>query len=993
MKTLDLLLYQYSLMVQCFYIWTLTDKQQFYAVSFTGTMQSFEQEEIMMYGIWSRFTPLSTISQTGPIGIFDSHCFHLNSALESENKRINFMYYDCINKEQMVVSKFIQFISKEGKQYKFEIILDSMKYEYYWYFFAIHLQPHQNSFTYYLLQGESIVDIQSLQIQFPYLDEKLIIVFGGSLIIDDHQILQVKDTSKLSYFPGEITLLEHQKGYFEKLDIDIISYIQTTFDGTCQCYENQIKNLVDVDIDWLDYKIFASANENCDTFAFQTWIKVQQIVSDQTEFLYQLFKLSGNFENQQLRDDNLSALQIFYKFSKEIYQIKFTTYSYTIPYYNLDFSKNPFLNEYLYDLPNIYLWQFVTVILKNNIIEMKVTLFEGKNQHIFFRSQLVNQFHIVQYKLQYGNILQSSNNYLKVQLRGSKFFNCVSDDQVNQEINCHFSCKDCDGPTNLDCLSCPETSRRIYIPTHKACICPYDTIDDGDCKDYQSLNLIMQQDFEQNCKQGYFEYRSYCYKCPSIIRDNLITCLECITDPKNWMDNPYCQTNLFLDDVGSPAEFIKDLSQTYYIFDGDNLKACNHKQNKNLQTIDEVFEDYQLETNEILSICSNSKDPQKCLPCNFIGCAICGVISTTQICLQCDFGYDLRDGLCVELIMGQMEQEKCVAPYYITSEKKCRLCQIENCQYCFEYESNDLTYCTLYKDFQYFKIDEFHKVGCALCQEGFIFDFVQGGCHYQKPQTINCLRAFKDLQNREICTLSAVDDFNIAPEIINCQKYISNCKQCYQTTLSVIKCIICEDGYSSSIITGHCQKCNSNYAKYCIEGDFYKLDSWMQLLQSFLMQFLPNRYMYSESISIFTNYDLPIKCMEGYELNKFFCKKYCDSNCSVCKKMGNPQEGFQCAKCFLNYYMEPVRVRDQGKCIACAQLCQVCQPRTTDEIERINPLFVNKLEYSTYTMKCIKSIPHPNIFLDPYIQIAKYCYNQQCNSFFQYQVTILLILD
>ena len=41
---------------------------------------------------------------------------------------------------------------------------------------------------------------------------------------------------------------------------------------------------------------------------------------------------------------------------------------------------------------------------------------------------------------------------------------------------------------------------------------------------------------------------------------------------------------------------------------------------------------------------------------------------------------------------------------------------------------NDLKKCTLYENFETFEVNEFHSVGCSLCEDNFIFDFTVGLC-------------------------------------------------------------------------------------------------------------------------------------------------------------------------------------------------------------------------------------------------------------------------
>lgn len=44
-------------------------------------------------------------------------------------------------------------------------------------------------------------------------------------------------------------------------------------------------------------------------------------------------------------------------------------------------------------------------------------------------------------------------------------------------ILCHYSCKNCIGPTESDCIDCPDNSNRIF--SHGYCYCTYGYIDSG----------------------------------------------------------------------------------------------------------------------------------------------------------------------------------------------------------------------------------------------------------------------------------------------------------------------------------------------------------------------------------------------------------------------------------------------------------------------------------------------------------------------------------
>ncbi|CAD8094623.1 unnamed protein product [Paramecium sonneborni] len=970
------------------YLMELDEVYQYYQIPISVNINNYQIDEVGIYGIWSRYIPLSTIKQIGAFGIIDSNCYHLNSAIEKYTQRINFVYFDCLNSETMTVTKHLQFIDDQRQLHKLQIKIDPFQYEYYWYFLVITFAPHQKRFKYYIFQNNNIVENQSFDIKFPYQDENLLLIFGGGLEITETQQISIDQTSKLPYFPGQLNILSFAKTSLTENQLFFQIEIFTTWECVCVCNLNQNQILPDIDIKWMDQKLFASTNINCDSFAFHAWIKITECYSDQEEFLYQLMKLSSNFENSVMKNENLASFQLFYKVSNLNNQIIITTYNYSFPYYNMDFIKNSFLIQKSFDLPKVTLWHFVYVIQLQNTIKFSIMIQDGifktQSESIF----QVNQFHMVQFKLQYGNIMQLSSNYLSVSLRNIKFLNCIYDEQYYPNQICHYSCLECDGPTQNDCLSCSKESKRIYLAKYKICLCPYYMIDKEVCQDKENYGLFLQlqQHENQQCNYGYFNYNQNCQKCPSIINDQVLTCLECLEQPQNWLNDPYCETNLFLNRDGSPSKIFKDSSKTYYILYENDLKPQNFfTTDFNIKT-KEIFTDY-LVTNQFFE--TNYKFVQfDSMPiysqCNLYFCVQCGYELTRIICIRCFKTSILKDGFCIKKQTGQQKFNQCLASFYKTSENICKLCQIDNCIYCFEYLINDLTKCTLYQGFQAFQIDEYHRVGCALCKNGFIFDFIKGKCIYEQPNIKNCLRAYNDLTGKQICTLSLVDDFSISPEIQNCNKYITNCKQCVQTPQNIIKCIICEDGYSSSITTGHCSICQIENAKFCIEGLLKEQDSWIHLIQSFLMQFLPDKYFYS--IPSLTVIPLPVKCIDGYEVNQFLCKKSCNNNCEVCQKNIIPSNGFTCSMCKMNYFMENLRSIDQEQCLECPQLCQVCQKRQIQEIQKINPIFVINDNSYIFTMKCIKFFPYHNVVIDQFSQTAKYCFEQNCNNYLKYQV-------
>ncbi|CAD8113323.1 unnamed protein product [Paramecium primaurelia] len=564
---------------------------------------------------------------------------------------------------------------------------------------------------------------------------------------------------------------------------------------------------------------------------------------------------------------------------------------------------------------------------------------------------------MVQLKLLYGNIFQSKSDYLDIQLAGFQIFNCP--DFNNLQISCHPTCKECDGPTKDDCLSCYEFSNRRYISEFKVCICEYGTIDqNNECVNYQTLQLnkIEVQQLEKQCQYGFFEIDDDCYQCPSRITIDMITCLECILNPKSWINTLFCQTSYLVHQNGSVAKNFS-YENLQYIFTGDELKYCpncdlNLKAPYDLIEASLIFKNFCTASQSINDGCYFCQDE----------CERCAILPTNELCL--DRTPNVSFG-----------NKTCYAPNYLNFYKKCVSCELENCLYCFDYLASDPTKSTLESLENFSLNDEEIKIGCAQCIEGYIFEFKTSTCINQKPIQQNCLRSYINFDDREICTLS--NDFSISLEKINCQDLILHCKQCIKTIQTTVKCLICEDGYIVSSITGVCSICPIVNSKQCQEDNLLEPGKWK--FQGFIIQFLPPKTRINYDLS--RSSSIVIECLQGYRILENECQQYCDEFCSVCEtEKITHSSTFYCSQCKRNYYKELIRVQADRQCIECPSLCQVCQKRPTDEINQINPYYIQDAENSIYTQRCIQKVPFDkNIHIDPMLAIAQYCYQDNCN--------------
>ncbi|CAD8214588.1 unnamed protein product [Paramecium octaurelia] len=911
---------------------------------------------LLFIGIWSKYNPQGITQQVGLVGLMDSNCFHYQSLIGKSSKYLQLIYYDCLDPESKTILKVLTFSTLDGQQHIYQIDIDPLEYENVWHLFELLYYPSNNIIEFIMVNQNDILLWKKLDSRLN-VENYVKNTIGGGLIVQNSNLNSIQAGTLFSYFPGQMYLISIPTHYISEiyLSFGIIIYVNDFgIESNTECKNNSINSqILDQDLIWLDQKSYISEEINIDSFIFAGWFRITHINQVDDDFTFQFIKISKNTQSQQFSNPNLAPFQLFYKISPNNNKIIITTYSYNFPSVSLDFtnSDNNFIITEEFEINHsISLWHSLFVNLEQDQIFIQIKFFGSVGIYEYSKSLNVKQFNNVLYLIRYGNLMKSVENYLNIQTRNVKFYNCQ---QQLEEQNCHFSCQNCIGPTNLDCLSCSEASQRIYIPERKACICPYQYFDDQfnqNCLSHFDL-LFEIKDLQKSndCKFGYFEFDDSCYACPSIFSEKQTTCLECIQNAKGWSENSYCFTTVYIDPNGNTVRKEESIeTDQNFIFDGLEPYLCKACIKGSFFNIDNIFNQFTQLQQAFQSLCQIGPSHllyqeftiNLCYKCQLQYCQICTIEMTRQICIKCQKNYQSIDGACIIKYSFPGSEVGCRLPNYLNSFKECKLCQIKNCKYCFEYKKDDLEKSTLYANFEKFGYDEFLNVGCAMCEENYMFDFIIGKCIYKQPSLSTCLRAFVNLDGQEICTLSSTD-FSVAPEIINCGKLIQNCLQCIITPLYEVKCIICNVGLVASIRYGNCYKqtLESVNAKIVIEGETY-WDASIQRIQSFMMKFLPNQYYYQKFQ--YTQFYFPqeIECNKGdqlYQSNR--CLKYCTSECLDCQENKNAAY-FYCATCPLNYYLQPIRMQDEGSCIRCAELCDICQIRSEAEIKKLNPYFL-----------------------------------------------------
>ncbi|CAK81358.1 unnamed protein product (macronuclear) [Paramecium tetraurelia] len=943
----------------------------------------FQLTKYFSYGIWSKYTPLSAIPQTGPVGLLDSNCYHLHHILDRRSNEINLIYYDCLDYEANKITKTIKFVNNEDEQKEYIIEIEIFQYESFWYFLEVLQWPLQKRFEILIISQQQIVIHGIDEIKYPFFGDDLQFSFGNGLIVAKSRIESIQKHQKFSYFPGIIMIQKFQ--ILDELTIidwfDDVKSLFVKYEN-CRCYPNEIVDIQDMNIKSSQKGQLISENQNCDSFFLQGWVKIQEIIKEDNQFIYPFIKLSANYESSTLSSDNLSPLQIQYQISDTQNKIIVKTYSYTFPIVSIDFTNNPFLIEKSFDIVHsINLWHKIEVELISNQIDIEIKFYEQQMIHEYRLQLEVHQFQQYQMKLLYGNTQSLNSNHLYILLRNFYFSNC---DQPFSDDNCHHSCQECDGPTNEDCLSCSEESNRIYLSEHKVCVCPYNNVDDYICIGYKEaeLEFIDETISNNECQYGYFELDNQCIKCPSIIRKDLITCRECLQNPKSFAYSPNCVYDLYISQ-NQQTEQLQYWYSSQLLFDGNDFNYIRSLRTA-INDFNSLYSGFLYRSSSFSLYCNPNDDI-----CIFKTSESCKEYVTSVagvVCKECYQKYILKDDDCIS--MQIVKEKDCVPPLYKSSNDKCKLCSKKNCIYCFEYQKDESSLkSTLYQNFESFNNDQMIQIGCAMCEDGFMFDFIIGECLRQQSKIQSCLRSFINFDGIEVCTLSNQNDFSVAPEIVNCEKYYSNCLQCVLSPKSRLQCIFCRKGFVSSIVSGNCilsTKLSQNEQSTSVIQAGTQDDANIQLIQSFQMQFLPDSYYYSNNPGYIFEYD--IKCKEGYMLTQSNdCQQYCSSECLNCKQ--NIQNFF-CQRCSLNYYKQTMRVQYGGPMYSLFKFMLILRNLCIISIifQELQANFQLEESNKLSTTKCLIPIDDSHIAINPYYNNVKYCFNKGCTNWFSYSI-------
>ncbi|CAK72942.1 unnamed protein product (macronuclear) [Paramecium tetraurelia] len=601
--------------------------------------------------------------------------------------------------------------------------------------------------------------------------------------------------------------------------------------------------------------------------------------------------------------------------------------------------------------------------------------------------------------------------------------------------SCHYTCLTCDGPTQYNCLSCPEDSFRQHQETEKTCFCQQRYVDqDGlyECKSIlQAFPQITKQEVELKCSKlgyvncandsiecsfGYFQLDQNCVQCPNyfdIFTRTQLTCFDCIIDPKIFAKTLKCTQDA--ETYNSQVEYTfsvslrkpNDVSYFELSKDGNDnylIKLCQGCLGEGSCKEGYFYKDK--ECQECLEGCQTCITNYRCKQCfpgfykddehlckKCTNCKTCLLNNGKQWCDTCYGTQELLYGKCVSCGVNCQSCNSDGYCYFCNGSpslryisfdgKSCEECNIENCIYCFQYMMNGGIYISNL-DLQFNIINfDFMQVsfGCALCKQDYFFNLSTQKCEL-KPVNDDCDFALILSDATQKCIISSSNIDSV--QNIDCPTLL-NCKQCIKNYIETDSfCIICEDGYYSGVLTGQCQQC-THTCKTCIQQNKQYRDFWKWQIKAFYRYFLNsnNDHAFENYASTNAEADLELictSCQVGYILHQNQCIKGCDENCKECVIIDGKST---CIKCYETSSGFLKSLNTQGTCLTCPSNCLACLNRSLDEIADINPYFIVTNSNVQLTRKCYEKSNKINLqenyFHDSFTQTISICTeNLQC---------------
>ncbi|CAD8066341.1 unnamed protein product [Paramecium sonneborni] len=717
--------------------------------------------------------------------------------------------------------------------------------------------------------------------------------------------------------------------YFEKIE-----YLYSIY-----CYESR----KDYSIESMQYVSTKVNNLNMPVviyqeFQMQLWNKFETKIFSQS--LIQFLVIDTQKEINPNYSLGRYTFQLYYQFQSDqelIIYCKYYSFEFPYNYYNEDYIKSLIKEKQIINIDprDINNWHYIKIQYQNEILLIQI-YFPDLNQNIIVEIQQVRQFSQTA-----SQIIINAKSDQDLQIQGqiaSLIFNACMSDFSNFKP-CHLSCTTCFGPFYNNCLSCEENSNRVYNEVESTCTCRLWTLEKNNNQCYNLLeDSFVQIEYEQTsdiqgydqiepeiiCAFGYFLYDGECIRCPSQSQNGYIICIECLMNWKTWIFNTTCINYEIINSkwkdiyMYSKVDLIDLMQNRLYTYGDDELRVCNycftfcdpiqtslncHKLNVNhlgQQAYVYCFFEY----DEINQVCLPKQTIEnynentcgfKCLKCN----------SYNKICLQCVNKNDI-------LQLNKQDCQQCTIPY---------------CKYCFQYLPDDeIIISTLInqvnQNFQFEQeseiLNEDYLIGCALCEQNYIFNFLSMKCEPKQSNNNLCTDYYINEQGNQICLTTLTKDFNQGYEISDCTDFIEKCIKCIQSNRKKLFCTQCSNGYYINN-QGLCNQCNQQFTE-CLPDYIIANNTFITQVQPFLQAISKN---YQIAFSNFQYQDIYGIC-KGSQLYSRLC--FIEFQIPYCLQYSTDS----CLECQSSQYLEKITLYE-GRCFKCPYQCLYCQPQTLTE--------------------------------------------------------------
>ncbi|CAD8169357.1 unnamed protein product [Paramecium pentaurelia] len=747
-----------------------------------------------------------------------------------------------------------------------------------------------------------------------------------------------------------------------------------------------------------EYQNFISSRLQVPRYVFKGWIILKQSNQDFLESTVFRITVNSKYYNDFQVGDRDLLLQYYQSNIPAQNGFKLTTYSYQFPIYQRYKTKEDdeikqFGDEYSELLIQWHYFQYEIGTLNNDGQPIFSIFFPSIDQIRQFNwNKKIYHFSGTLFITYFGGD-DFTQNYFRGNVSNLQFKRLCKPEIEIFMPTCHYSCLTCDGPTINNCLTCYEQSFRSFSKKEKICACKQSYVDLNGVQECQEVTKVFPQiqiqEIELNCQHpgysicnqdnieclfGYFKYNNKCVQCPNYF-DTFsgiqINCLDCLERPNLFGKTLTCKIRA--ETCEQNPEYIYKITQrseneniVYNILTGLNesyeLKLCHGCASQDTCHKSFYRDDQQCKPCiEGCEICENSFKCTSCFETYYLNedkqcvqCKDCYTCYTSDqgeyVCYTCQTNLIRLNNKCVTCghnCQSCYEERLCnyckgsPSEYYLSFDGiNCNQCNIKNCIYCFDYILNDGLFQTSL-DLNFKRIDQKTQkvnVGCALCKENYYYNFNNQECELKQIDDDCLFGIIQDIDQKKVCLISNTDQN--AVQVSDCS-IISNCISCIHNYLENESfCMLCEDGYYSSILTGQCIQCGKK-CKTCIQQQEQFRDYWKWNIKAFYKFVINhnNDHPFEKYASSDNEDDLNLVCTSchyGYILSGQKCFKGCDSTCNKCEIINEQATCIQCLETVSGFTKS---YELDGSCRKCPSNCKACSDRTYEEIEELNPQF------------------------------------------------------